>query len=295
MKNRQIESKQKELARVQDVLADLQRKRSRKLSDLNRYIQNLEHTEEKDAKKRRNVEIRHAKGVTTEIEKQHRLQSTMSRSPIVFDMARLPTRIKVLFLAANPLDTISLDQPPLRLDEEVRAVQKKIRESDHRDSVELISRWAVRTDDLLQALNEHKPHIVHFSGHGGDNGDLFFQNDDGSSRRVSKSAIAATMKTMAETDKLQLIVFNACFSEAQAEAVTEHVDCAIGMNDAIGDEAARIFAAQFYSAVGFGRSVQTAFDQAKAALLLAGIDEESIPELHVRSEVDPAMIILVRP
>lgn len=295
MKSRQFESKHKDLAKAHDILADLQRKHAAKLKELDRYAQSLERTEEQDAKKRRAAEKHHAKSITSEVERQRRLHVEMSRSPMVIDLARLPMKIKVLFLAANPLEMISPASPPLQLDEELRAIQRKIRESEYRDAVELIPWLAVRTDDLLQALNEHKPHIVHFSGHGDTNGDLIFQMADGSSQRVSKAAIAATMKTLTDADNLRLIIFNSCFSEAQAVAVTEHIGCAIGMNDAIGDEAARLFAAQFYSAIGFGRSVQTAFDQAKARLMLEGIGEEDTPEMHTHSEADPASIILVRP
>jgi len=53
------------------------------------------------------------------------------------------------------------------------------------------------------------------------------------------------------------------------------------MNTAIGDDAARVFSAQFYSAIGFSHSIQQAFDQVKAALLLEGIREELTPELIV--------------
>ena len=67
----------------------------------------------------------------------------------------------MLFLAANPAGT-----PPLKLDEEIRQITAKIRAAEYRDSLELVSRWAVRPDDLQQALLEVKPHVVHFSGHG---------------------------------------------------------------------------------------------------------------------------------
>ena len=52
-------------------------------------------------------------------------------------------------------------------------------------------------------------------------------------------------------------------------AVVEHVEAAIGMNDSIGDEAACI-RGQFYSAIGFGLSLEKAFNQGKAALMLEG-------------------------
>ena len=212
----------------------------------------------------------------------------MSRTKYVIDISKLPTKIKVLFLASNPTDQIQL-----RLDEEVRAITEKIRLSEYRDFVELISRWALRTSDLLQALNEVNPQIVHFSGHGADNGDLVFTTEDGGTKFVSKEAISATIKTL--SDKIRLVIFNSCFSSSQAENIVEHIDVSIGMKTSIGDEAARVFAAQFYSSLGFGQSVEQAFDQAIAALMLEGIPEENTPELYTKEGIDPSTLILVRP
>lgn len=295
VKQKQIETKQKEAAQCQKKAADLEAKIAGKMADMNRHLNNLEKAEEQqrknresEFKKRRDEEIRHARAITRETEKQVQLQTQMKNSRLVIDLARLPETIKVLFMASNPID-----QTQLRLDEEIRAITEKIRASEHRDSVQLISRWAVRPTDLLQALNEHKPHIVHFSGHGSDNDELVFQADDGSTKLVSKEAIVTTMSTL--NDNICVVIFNACFSYAQAKAVTQHVDIAIGMKDSIRDDAARVFAAQFYAAIGFGRSVKQAFNQGISALLLEGIPEDDIPSLFVRENVDPDHIILVRP
>ncbi|HYO55506.1 CHAT domain-containing protein, partial [Archangium sp.] len=165
--------------------------------------------------------------------------------------------------------------------------------SEHRNSVQLVAKWAARPLDLLQALNEHKPHVVHFSGHGSDKDELVFQADDGSTKLVSKEAIVTTMSTAA--DNIRVVMLNACFSQSQARAVTKHIDIAIGMNAAIGDEAARVFAAKFYSAVGFGRSVQQAFNQGRAALMLEGISGADTVEIFAKDGTDPNNIILVRP
>ena len=54
------------------------------------------------------------------------------------------------------------------------------------------------------------------------------------------------------------------------------------MSIEIGDEADCFFAANFYSSIGFGHSLQKAFNQAIAALLLEGIPEESTPQLFVQ-------------
>lgn len=110
---------------------------------------------------------------------------------------------------------------------------------------------------------------------------------------MSPEAIAASLATFSES--IGLIFFNACFSETQASLITNHIKCAIGMNDTIRDDVARTFASQFYSSVGFGHSVQTAFDQARAALMLEGIGQECLPELITAPEIDPAQIHLVKP
>lgn len=69
-----------------------------------------------------------------------------------------------------------------------------------------------------------------------------------------------------------------------------HIPAAIGMNAAISDNAARVFAAH----IGFGHSITRAFQQARAALMLEGIPEENTPELFVAPGLDGGGLTLVR-
>jgi hypothetical protein len=194
--------------------------------------------------------------------------------------------IKILFFAANPAGTSML-----QLDEEVRCIGDSIRRSQGRDEIDLKSSWAVRPDDLLQVLNEYRPQIVHFSGHGSKDDNLILVQDDGKAKPVGTDAIKFLFKTL--KDDIRVVLFNACFSRAHAEATTEIIDCAIGMKKAIGDAAAIKFASAFYRALGFGRSVTNAFDQGKAALMLDGIKEEETPELFSRAGVNPVDVVLL--
>ena len=193
---------------------------------------------------------------------------------------------KVLFLAANPIDTARL-----RLGEEVREIAAKIRASEHRDALELISCWAVRPDDVLQALNEHRPHIVHFSGHGSQQEGIILEDNDGWSKPVTKHALTHLFKALA--DDVRLVVLNACFSREHAEAITETIDCTVGTPCAVSDETAVTFAAAFYRALGFGRSVQEALDQGRAALLFENVETVKMPILFTRRGVDSSKLILV--
>lgn len=290
-KQRQIEAKHKSRAQADDKIADLSKKIAAKTAELHRTLKYLEDAKTREQKKqdaadkkRREEELRHARTVSSELAKQAQLHSEMNRNPLVLN---LPEKIRVLFLAANPLD-----QDQLRLDEEIRAITEKIRMADYRDSVELISRWAVRSSDVLQALNEHTPHIIHFSGHGARNS-IAFVDPSGNTKLVSADAIVQVINSA--SDNVQLVLFNSCFSSTQAQATTQHVPFAIGKRAEIGDEAARLFAAQFYSAIGFGRSVKNSFDQAIAALLAEGIHEENTPILFCKEGFDPELIALVKP
>ena len=218
---------------------------------------------------------------------QLQIQENARLSAELAQMQQPPKECVVLFLASNPDTGINL-----KLDEEARSIQEKIRLAEFRDAIRFESRWAVRPLDVLQAINETNPVAIHFSGHGFETGELVFTDQNGNPKAVTTEAMSAVVS--ASSNRIRLFFFNACFSHEQAKAVTKHIDAAIGMTDSIGDEAARVFAAAFYSAVGFGKSVQESFAQARAALMLEGIPEENTPRLFVKEGVDPSQILLVK-
>ena len=58
--------------------------------------------------------------------------------------------------------------------------------------------------------------------------------------------------------------------------------------EVMGEEAGRVFAAAFYRALAFGRSVQSAFELGINELKLVGLREDyDIPKLLIRDGVDP--------
>ena len=292
-KLREAQRARNDLVAITNKISTIENKIAAENNKLQSAEKSLASEEAKEAKKRqRDAEQLSRKNQQKmhTINSQIRLHSTLHREAFseIERLKTLPEKIEVLFLAANPLDQVEL-----RLDEEARSIHEMIRKSEHRDTVRMESRWAVRPLDVLQAINGCKPTVVHFSGHGLNNGELVFQNDSGSTASVSADAIAQLMRAC--SNEIQLVFFNACFSHNQAQAVVEYIPAAVGMKSAIGDEAARVFASQFYSAVGFGKSLSAAFEQAKAALMLENIPEEHTPELFMAEGIDPAQLVLVRP
>lgn len=279
--------------RHQQKVADLEGKIAQEQGRLNDAQKRLSQAQQQVSRRQIDEQRRAAHEYTRQM---NRITGTLERHDhlhavtisAIQKLESLPEKIVVLFMASNPLD-----QAALRLDEEVRSIAEMIRKSAHRDAVRLESRWAVRPLDVLQAINECQPRIVHFSGHGSDQDEIVFQDNNGETKLVSKAAIVSTMA--AGSGDIQLVFFNTCYSRDQAEAVVEHVPAAIGMNTSIGDDAARVFSAAFYSAIGFGLSVGVAFRQAKAALMLEGISEEDTPELFTSAGLEPDQLVLVQP
>ena len=284
-KERQAADMEKKIAGYSKDLADKNRQLTQAEINANKAAEQIRKKLEAAEKNRRSTELAHARQLSREAERQARARAW--EPPIMVERP-LPEKLKVLVFAANPLD-----QDQLRLDEEVRAITEKIRMSKYRDRVELVSVWAVRTTDLFQALNEHEPDVIHFSGHGSHYDEILFQDEFGNSRFVSKEGL--TELIAATAGHIRLIVFNTCFSRNQAEAVVKHVEAAIGVGASMGDDAARFFAAAFYGAIGFGLSVEQAFRQGVAQLAVEGIPDEERPELFTRQALDASTLVLVQP
>jgi hypothetical protein len=194
--------------------------------------------------------------------------------------------IKILFLAANPRDT-----DHLQLDEEVRAIDQALRLSNYRDRFVLDQQWAVRFSDLQGILLRFQPTIVHFSGHGSQAGELILLENSGDSHPVAAQTLGKLFAIL--KDNIRCVVLNACYSEAQAQAIAQQIEAVVGMQQAIGDEAAIHFASAFYQALGYGRSVQDAFDLGRLQIDLANLPEEQTPQLRHTPNRDPAKLILV--
>jgi CHAT domain-containing protein len=180
----------------------------------------------------------------------------------------------VLF-AANPRTMTQL-----AIDDEAREIDQSIRMAEHRDTLQVVTAWAVRPDDLLQQLHRHRPSIVHFSGHGTTDGSLMLVDANGVPKAVTTEALDALFAIL--KDDIRLVFLNACYSQMQAEAIHRNIDYVIGMHAAVGDGAARVFAAAFYRALGFGCTVQRAFEEARTAVMLDGVSDNGAPVLLVR-------------
>ena len=215
---------------------------------------------------------------------EHQEVKAAAAKPVPSKKAPVLDTIRILFLTANPTNTNRL-----RLDEESRAIDQALRRAEFRDRFELDQFQAVRVGDLQDCLLRFKPHIVHFSGHGSEAGEILLQDSSGASRAVSERALGRLFSVL--KDNIRCVVLNACYSKVQAEAIASHIDAVVGMSTAIGDEAAISFSAAFYQALAYGRSIKTAFELACIQIDMEDIPEDEIPNL-IAARVNPEGIYL---
>lgn len=182
-----------------------------------------------------------------------------------------PGKLKILFLGANPLDSTRL-----RIDQELRDIDAELRRASERDRIVLTQRWAVNTSLLQQAILDEHPQIVHFSGHGTEEG-ILLENNQGQSRLVPEKALAALFSLFA--DHIRCVVLNACYSTGQASAIALHIPFVIGMKASMPDEAALAFSSGFYRAIGAGRDIEFAFNLGVNAIGLDNLSGEDLPTL----------------
>lgn len=202
------------------------------------------------------------------VELQERLGSrTSGKSPGASSI------VSILFLAADPTD-----ESHLRLGEEFRNIQEKLKLARLRDSFRLeLPQLSARTEDVSQTLLDTQPEIVHFSGHGTSEGALCFETQSGRAHPVPPEALAALFEQF--SNRVKCVVLNACYSQAQAQAIARHIEYVVGMKEEIGDKAAIAFAIGFYQALGAGRSIVDAYKLGCAQVGLQDIAESLTPVL----------------
>ena len=273
--------------------------KGKRILDKQKELQKVESQLAKEKAKRDNQIIRQTNTsinkLDVELDYQRGQQNIMMQE--IQKLKEAKDKITILFIASNPMISVTTPQgvvnmPKLDLDFEAREIKEAITKSLNRDSIQFETRWAARTTDLFQAINETNPTIIHFSGHGSDDGGLVFQDNAGLPKVVKRETVIEMIN--ASSDQVRLVVFNNCYSSAIADKVVEEVEAAIGMNTSIGDQAAIVFATQLYSSLGFGKNLEMAFKQAIIAIKLEGIDEAETPELFVNSSFNATDIVLVK-
>jgi hypothetical protein len=214
-------------------------------------------------------------------------------------------------LGANPPGTTNL-----RIREEHSRIVEKLTDDKRQHEYLILTEFYARASDWQEILIRDKPNIIHFSGHGTNQGlghasDGSEESDrvindaarkkqkqeeaerlkgivmyDESSRRaqlVSTVALEDLFSLAADEElgiQVKAVLLNACFSDNQAIAIGKYVEYVIGTSDAVPDEAAIQFAAGFYFGMTQSMGIERAFRTGRNRALMTGLDNKNLFVLY---------------
>lgn len=163
--------------------------------------------------------------------------------------------IKILFMAANPKNTQSLN-----LNTEYRTLQQEMRQGSKRDDFEWLSPiFAATLTEMMRGLNQ-QPNIIHFSGHGLNKG-LVVEDENAYAQVVSNEMLDLLFKDLKGI--VNIIVLNCCYSTAQAEFLSKIGCYVLGYNTPVGDKIAQSFAKGFYMGLSDGKDFKNALNSGR--------------------------------
>lgn len=169
----------------------------------------------------------------------------------------------LLFLSATPLDA-----DPLRAGRDFNAIHTCF-DGVGVPRVEIVPHLSATPDEVLRLLLKHKPALVHFAGHGEENGALVFENAQGNTVRLGAAALGQVFAAVNQpTPVVRCVVLNACFSAKTAQVLVQHVEAAVGTRAGLTDDLAPAFAQGFYLGLADRRSVGSAAELGKAQMAL---------------------------
>lgn len=158
--------------------------------------------------------------------------------------------IKLLFLTANP----SM-KSWVKIGRESYKVDKFLRDAQIRDTFDIRNHRIESDTDLERLLSHLSPTIVHFSGVGS-HGIALKAGESG----IQPVPVERLRTSFAKVKScVKCVVLSGCYSETQIRAITEHVDCIIGMSDTIKDEDADQLVQYIYKDIGSGLSIKEIF------------------------------------
>ena len=217
------------------------------------------------------------------------------------DQPPIVAPLRILALLASPRDA-----PPLNIDQE-RDILTHVLGPAQTNRTAILEFCPPTLEALRDKLRVFKPHLFHFVGHGvfdqSDNkGALVFTDDNGRGELVKADTLRSTLTDYG----IQLAVLNACDTGTAAtnDVITgvagalasSGVAACIATTRAIADEAALLFAREFYSTLvaGAGYSLERALTEARRALLQEGHDWTAYALFVGSTDLDALAFTVVR-
>lgn len=192
--------------------------------------------------------------------------------------------VRMLLVISNPTDT-----DPLDLDAEGMRILQFLLDGAASDKLSVKIMREATPVSLRSKLASFKPSILHFAGHGYNQG-IVLQEKTGAAVCVDIETLAQLLNVF--KDEIRLVVLNSCSSSESARRLSQTIDFVIGMKADVDDDTAIAFSEGFFDGIANQCSVQQAFDLGIANCKLMKAPSPQLPILHVRAAADARMAIL---
>lgn len=208
------------------------------------------------------------------------IMSPMAKTGLGSPPSPISPRLTVLSDPADSPHVLMLSADPrnftfARLESEAQLVSLELAQ-DLSEPHLMVKPVQTDLDNLTRTLVQHRPKVLHFSGHG-EEGYLSMADSQGLIHRVAPESLSVAVEVAGTTP--ECVVFNACQSLEQAEAFLPHTQAVVVMNRDITESAARAFSTGFYRGLSTGASYMRAFEFGVAQIGLVEPSARDIPRL----------------
>lgn len=187
----------------------------------------------------------------------------------------MESKRKILFVAAEPIGL-----PVTYWQKEYKSIIDVFNFSKLKDYCLLEAEFDTKSNDFLLAL-EREPWLIHFSGHGTQDGNLVF---------VDKHKEKFTARTrdlipfFEESKTLKCVLFCSCHSSKLVEETKKVVEYSIGFEGPVENEDAIAFISQFYRNLSLVKTIDAAFNRAVNVFSFNKYQGEVKPILQLRKK-----------
>ena len=179
--------------------------------------------------------------------------------------------MRVLFVSSNPPWTQRLD-----LADEMRELMNGLQGQ----KVQLMPIPAAQRMDVKMAVTSTPIKILHFCGHATKEEGIILRDEVGHEDPVKLDTL------LAKSDRIKLVVLNACNTQSSADAIRDSVDAVIYTTRELKDDAGKLMTRVLYSELRSGKSVDEAFKAGALAIDEAGFNrgyEEPCYKIYTES------------
>ena len=187
------------------------------------------------------------------------------------------TTLKILLTSALPKELVA--KFPVDIDAEVAIIRASLKPLEDVGKISIVEVKHLTGLSLQRAIKDEKPHILHYVGHGGfegNTGSLILEKSDGSRQDFSARQLAIALNG----SSVRLVVLNACKTgmvltnllRGMAPALMgANIPAVVAMQSSVQDDAGLAFAEEFYRALANGEPIDGCVAEGRKAVIACGL------------------------